>query len=287
MFEPEPRAGLRACAGPAEEEDVDGAEDLPDHRWPVGHPVRRRLRRLQRPGRQGGERTFSKDQEAKAGHVVLKTCEIDSADSDLLPNVKFDLEVNNSSENQNTYFIDVFVYDAKGTRVGNTSSIVSDVRPGQKAVERGSILLSQKVTGKITCKVDKEFYDTAAPDGANHAGRARARAGALGGGDAQTGRAPMSTDSSPVQEHCREVRVYHPRAAVRADARPSERPPAGCWGPLAISATRCRGGPQCAEASGRAPVRCPPQVRTKTGVFSSSGTSIGSARGSPAGRSPG
>lgn len=97
----------------------------------------------------------SKDQEAKAGHVALKTCEIDSADSDLLPNVKFDLEVNNSSENQNTYFIDVFVYDAKGTRVGNTSSIVSDVRPGQKAVEEGSILLSQKVTGKITCKVDK------------------------------------------------------------------------------------------------------------------------------------
>ncbi|MGC4830871.1 FxLYD domain-containing protein [Micromonospora arida] len=97
----------------------------------------------------------SKDQEAKAGHVVLKTCEIDSADSDLLPNVKFDLEVNNSSENQNTYFIDVFVYDAEGTRVGNTSSIVSDVRPGQKAVEQGSILLSQKVTGKITCKVDK------------------------------------------------------------------------------------------------------------------------------------
>ncbi|MEV0153361.1 FxLYD domain-containing protein [Micromonospora sp. NPDC050686] len=97
----------------------------------------------------------SKDQEAKAGHVKLTSCEGDSAGSEFLANVKADIEVNNSSKNQETYLIDVFVLDAKGTRVGNTTTIVSDVRPGQKAVEQAMVVLSQKVTGKITCKVDK------------------------------------------------------------------------------------------------------------------------------------
>lgn len=97
----------------------------------------------------------SNDQAAKVQHVKLKTCEAELADGGIFPTVKFDLEVNNSSKNQNSYFIDVFVYDAKGTRVGNTTEMVSDVRPGQKAVEEGSILLSQKVSGKITCKIDK------------------------------------------------------------------------------------------------------------------------------------
>lgn len=97
----------------------------------------------------------SKDQAAKAGDVKLTTCEAESAASGLLPNVKFDIEVNNSSKNQNTYFIDVIVLDAEGTRVGNTTTIVSDVRPGQKAVEEGMLLLSQKASGKITCKIDK------------------------------------------------------------------------------------------------------------------------------------
>ncbi|SBT48154.1 FxLYD domain-containing protein [Micromonospora auratinigra] len=97
----------------------------------------------------------SKEQDAKAGHVKLTSCAGEAAGDDLLANVKFDVEVNNASKNQNTYFIDVFVLDAKGTRVGNTTTVVSDVRPGQKAVEEGTVLLSQKVTGKITCKVDK------------------------------------------------------------------------------------------------------------------------------------
>ena len=97
----------------------------------------------------------SEDQAAKAGHVKLTSCEGESAGSEFLANVKVDVEVNNSSEGQNTYFIDVFVLDAKGTRVGNTTTIVSDVRPGQKAVEQAMVVLSQKVTGKITCKVDK------------------------------------------------------------------------------------------------------------------------------------
>lgn len=97
----------------------------------------------------------SNDQKAKVAHVALKTCEAQRADADLFPTVKFDIEVNNSSKNQETYFIDVIVLDSAGTRVGNTTSIVSDVRPGQKAVEKGTLMLSQKVSGKITCKVDK------------------------------------------------------------------------------------------------------------------------------------
>ncbi|MFI5488103.1 FxLYD domain-containing protein [Micromonospora echinaurantiaca] len=97
----------------------------------------------------------SKDQAAKVGHVKLNTCEVDSASSDLLPNVTFDIEVNNSSDDQNTYLVDVFVFDAAGTRVGNTTEVISDVRPGQKSVQEGTILLSQKVSGKISCKIDK------------------------------------------------------------------------------------------------------------------------------------
>lgn len=97
----------------------------------------------------------SNGQKAKAGHVALKTCEAQRADADLFPTVKFDIEVNNSSKNQETYFIDVIVLDSAGTRVGNTTEVVSDVRPGQKAVEKGTLMLSQKVSGKITCKIDK------------------------------------------------------------------------------------------------------------------------------------
>ncbi|MEU2612647.1 hypothetical protein ABZ570_13875 [Micromonospora sp. NPDC007271] len=97
---------------------------------------------------------ISKSQEAKAGHVELKSCEAEST-GDLLANVKFEVEVNNTSKDQNTYLVDVFILDDKGTRVGNTTSIVSDVRPGQKAVEEGVVLLSQKVSGEVTCKIDK------------------------------------------------------------------------------------------------------------------------------------
>lgn len=97
----------------------------------------------------------SNDQKAKAGHVKLTSCEAESAGSGLLPNVNFDIEINNTSDNQNTYFIDVFIMDSAGNRVGNTTEMVTDVRPGQKAVEEGTVLLSQKVTGKITCKIDK------------------------------------------------------------------------------------------------------------------------------------
>ncbi|GGR83047.1 hypothetical protein GCM10010169_29070 [Micromonospora fulviviridis] len=97
----------------------------------------------------------SKSQDAKAGHVELKSCEAESAGDEFLANVKFDVEVNNTSKDQNTYLVDVFVLDAKGTRVGNTTAIVSDVRPGQKAVEQGMVVLSQKVTGDVSCKIDK------------------------------------------------------------------------------------------------------------------------------------
>lgn len=98
---------------------------------------------------------ISKEQDAKAGHVKLTSCAAESAGSDLFPTVKFDVEVNNSSKNQNTYFIDVFIMDSAGTRVGNTTTMVSDVRPGQTAKEQGIVPLSKKVSGKITCKIDK------------------------------------------------------------------------------------------------------------------------------------
>lgn len=97
---------------------------------------------------------ISNEQSAKVGHVKLTSCKAD-AGGGTFPTVKFDVEVNNSSKNQETYFIDVFIMDSAGTRVGNTSAIVSDVRPGQKATEQGIVPLSQKVSGTITCKIDK------------------------------------------------------------------------------------------------------------------------------------
>lgn len=98
---------------------------------------------------------ISTEQSAKASHVKLTTCKAESAGADVFPTVKFDVEVTNSSKNQNTYFLDVFIMDSAGTRVGNTTTIVSDVRPGQTAKEQGIVPLSQKVSGKVTCKIDK------------------------------------------------------------------------------------------------------------------------------------
>ncbi|SDZ35697.1 hypothetical protein SAMN05444365_11143 [Micromonospora pattaloongensis] len=98
---------------------------------------------------------ISKEQEAKVGHVKLTSCKAESAGNEIFPTVKFDLEVNNSSKSQNTYLIDVFILNEKGDRIANTTEIISDVRPGQKATEQGMAPLSQKVSGKIECKIDK------------------------------------------------------------------------------------------------------------------------------------
>lgn len=98
---------------------------------------------------------ISKEQDAKASHVKLTSCAAESAGADVFPTVKFDVEVTNSSKSQNTYFIDVFIMDGSGVRVGNSTEIVSDVRPGQTAKEQGVVPLSKKVSGKITCKIDK------------------------------------------------------------------------------------------------------------------------------------
>ncbi|SCE69588.1 hypothetical protein GA0074695_0381 [Micromonospora viridifaciens] len=98
---------------------------------------------------------ISKEIDAKAEHVKLTSCKAESANNDLFPTVKFDLEVNNSSKNQNSYFVDVFILDEAGTRIATTAAVIADVRPGQKATEQGIAPLSEKVSGKISCKIDK------------------------------------------------------------------------------------------------------------------------------------
>lgn len=97
----------------------------------------------------------SKQQAAKASHVQITGCNVQSANAGLLPNVKVDLTVNNASKNQETYFIDVFVFNSSDERVGNSIAIVSDVRPGQVAKHTEMVLLTKAVSGTIKCKVDK------------------------------------------------------------------------------------------------------------------------------------
>lgn len=103
----------------------------------------------------GAGNEFTKNQEAKVSHVKLTGCNIQRAAAGFLPNVKVDLAVNNTSKNQETYFIDVFVFNSANERVGNSTAIVSDVRPGQTAKETEMVLLTKAVSGNITCKVDK------------------------------------------------------------------------------------------------------------------------------------
>lgn len=103
----------------------------------------------------GAANEVSKSQKAKESHVKLTGCNIQRADAGFLPNVKVDLSVNNTSKNQETYFIDVFVLNSAKERVGNSTAIVSDVRPGQTAKETEMVLLTKAVSGSITCQVDK------------------------------------------------------------------------------------------------------------------------------------
>lgn len=103
----------------------------------------------------GAANEVSKNQQAKSSHVKLTGCNVQRADAGILPNVKVDLTVNNTSKNQETYFIDVFVFNSANERVGNSTAIVSDVRPGQTAKETEMVLLTKAVSGSITCKVDK------------------------------------------------------------------------------------------------------------------------------------
>lgn len=100
---------------------------------------------------------ISVQQEAKVSHVTLAPngCNIESADSDLFPNVKVDLVVNNTGKNQETYFIDVFVFNSKNERVGNSTAVISDVRPGTTVKETEYVGLTKQVSGKISCKIDK------------------------------------------------------------------------------------------------------------------------------------
>lgn len=98
---------------------------------------------------------FDKQQRAMADDVKIINCDFSDSGNSLIPNVEVMLEVTNGSDNQLTYLIDVFVFDDKGNRIGNSTAVVSDVRPDQVVKESSTVILSEPVTGTITCKVDK------------------------------------------------------------------------------------------------------------------------------------
>lgn len=100
------------------------------------------------------------DQAAKASGVTIPKngCITAQAANDIFPHIAIKLEITNTTADQQTYVIDLFVKDAKTkVRVANGTAIVSDVRPGQKVTHEEQVSLTSKLANKtvVECTVDK------------------------------------------------------------------------------------------------------------------------------------
>ena len=97
------------------------------------------------------------EQDAKTAGVKVVGCVTNEASNDIFPHVEVQVEVKNTTKNQQTFFLDLFVKDANQVRLGNTTDMVSDVRPGQQVKHTGTVPLSEplKAGTKLTCSVDK------------------------------------------------------------------------------------------------------------------------------------
>jgi len=100
---------------------------------------------------------IEKEQTDKASGVKIDKCVVDRADDSIFPTVGADLTINNTTADQQTYFIDIFIKDAKGVRLANGSAMVTDVRPGQAVKHTETIYLTKKLAAgaKVNCTVDK------------------------------------------------------------------------------------------------------------------------------------
>lgn len=95
--------------------------------------------------------SIEEEQKSKSGDVVLSKCEVTLVG--LIPNARITYEVTNSSDKVRTYFVDFSASQPNGARYGNTTDIVTDVRPGQTAVEEAFIVLADGAT-TATCSID-------------------------------------------------------------------------------------------------------------------------------------
>lgn len=93
----------------------------------------------------------------KASGVKITACNVEGATNDMFPNVKVDLVINNTTKNQQTYFMDLFIKDEAGVRLANGSAMVTDVRPGQEVKHTETIHMTKtlKAGQKVSCSIDK------------------------------------------------------------------------------------------------------------------------------------
>lgn len=98
--------------------------------------------------------SIKQEQEAKTSGVKIAEngCRVDKTTGI----IKVDLIIKNTTKDQQTYFIDVFVKDGGGIRLANGTAMVTDVRPGQEARHTEAIFPTKQVTAdKIVCTIDK------------------------------------------------------------------------------------------------------------------------------------
>lgn len=103
------------------------------------------------------DKQIKTEQVAKQDGVKITRCNTTKAADDIFPHVEVELEIVNSTADQQTYFLDLFVKDAKGVRLANGSAMVTDVRPGQKVNHAETVHLTKalKAGAKVTCSIDK------------------------------------------------------------------------------------------------------------------------------------
>lgn len=103
------------------------------------------------------DRQIKTEQVAKQDGVKITKCNTTKAADDIFPHVEVELEIVNTTADQQSYFLDLFVKDAKGVRLANGSAMVTDVRPGQKVNQAENVALTKalKTGAKVTCSIDK------------------------------------------------------------------------------------------------------------------------------------
>lgn len=102
---------------------------------------------------------IEKEQTAKISGVKIAEdgCRIEQASSEIFSTIKVDLVINNTTKNQQSYFIDLFIKDEEGVRLANGTAMVTDVRPGQEARHTETIFLTSKLepNDRVQCFIDK------------------------------------------------------------------------------------------------------------------------------------
>lgn len=103
------------------------------------------------------DKNIKTEQVAKQDSTKITKCNTAKAADDIFPHVEVELEIVNTTADQQSYFLDLFVKDAKGVRLANGSAMVTDVRPGQKVNQTENVALTKalKAGAKVTCSIDK------------------------------------------------------------------------------------------------------------------------------------